>query len=92
MCKLFQFPGLYGIVVGICLLLLLGLLTWLLTPPKGKTSLRERLLSNPLFEFDVKGEPGSFLPLFSIYLDIAKFILGLASGSIALLVGSTAFR
>jgi len=36
------------------------------------------------FVFDAQDEKGSFEPLLSNYLDIAKFVLGLASGSIVL--------
>ena len=83
MCKLLDFPGCYGFVVGLLLLLL----TWLLayfTLPKGQ------------FNFDFPNEggslQGSFLPLLSSYIDIAKYTLGLASGSIVLLVGAAAFH
>jgi hypothetical protein len=44
------------------------------------------------FDFDSHGEKGAFEKLLPLYLDLAKFILGLASGSIVLLVGSAAFR
>jgi len=74
-----QLAGFNGIVVGVFLFFCTWLLSYL------------RLEKGP-FEFDVQGEKGSFKELFSIYLDIAKFILGLASGSIALLVGTAAFH
>lgn len=79
MCRLAQFPGFYGISSGVCLFAITWLAVWLSTE-KGP------------FAMDVHGEKGTFLPLFSIYLDIAKFVMGLASGSIALLVGSATFR
>ena len=79
MCKLFQFSGFYGILVGIGMLCVTWLLAWLVL--KGND-----------FDFDTQGEKGSFQPLLSNYLDIAKFVLGIASGSIVLLVGSTAFH
>jgi hypothetical protein len=44
------------------------------------------------FDMDFKGEKGTFMPLLAMYLDIAKFVIGLASGSIALLVGSAIFH
>jgi hypothetical protein len=44
------------------------------------------------FEFDARGEPGAFEKLLATYLDILKFVLGLASGSIVLLVGSSTLR
>ena len=96
MFKLLHFPGFNGMVCGICLFLLIGLLVWLMTMPKGKMGLRKRLLSNESFEFDFRNEKGiekgSFVPLLTIYLDIAKVVSGLASGSIALLVGAATFR
>src|ERR1017187_499524 len=79
MCSLIQFPGLNGIAVGLSLLCVMGLVAWL-SLEKGP------------FLMDPHGKAGAFLPLFSIYLDIAKFVIGLASGSIALLVGSAIFR
>lgn len=58
--------------------------------------LRKKLLSNQNFEFDFRNEKGiekgSFAPLLTIYLDIAKVVSGLASGSIALLVGAATFH
>jgi hypothetical protein len=46
----------------------------------------------PSFEFDAQGEKGAFEKLLPIYLRLAEFILGLAAGSIVLLVGSSAFH
>ena len=43
--------------------------------------------------FDPGGKPGEFgKTLLPMYLDIAKFVLGLAAGSIVLLVGSLSFN
>ena len=44
------------------------------------------------FHFDAKGEKGAFEKLLPVYLDFAKFVLGLATGSIVLLVGSSALH
>ena len=44
------------------------------------------------FHFDAQGEKGAFEKLLAHYLDVAKFIIGLASGSIVLLVGSATFH
>lgn len=44
------------------------------------------------FDFDAEGESGEFEKRLTSYIDISKFILGLASGSIVLLVGSSALR
>jgi TRAP-type mannitol/chloroaromatic compound transport system permease small subunit len=41
---------------------------------------------------DIDRVPGSFMPLLSMYVDIAKSIIGLASGTIALVVGSVVFH
>ncbi len=79
MCNLFHFPGFYGIVAGIGLLSVTWSLAWL--GAKGRA-----------FEFDALGETGAFEKLLTNYLDIAKAVLGLASGSIVLLVGSAAFH
>jgi hypothetical protein len=79
MYSLTQFPGFAGIVVGVCGFAAIWGLTALLV---GKGP----------FNMDAYGEKGAFEPLLSNYLDIAKFVLGIASGSIVLLVGSSAFH
>jgi len=79
MCKLLNFPGLWGIVTGVSVFLSLWLIGWLFL--KGDT-----------FDMDAKGKEGAFESRLSNYLDIAKFVLGLASGSVVLLVGSTTFH
>jgi heme/copper-type cytochrome/quinol oxidase subunit 3 len=79
MCKVLSFPGLWGIVVGVGVFLALWLLAWLVL--KGDT-----------FVMDAKGKEGAFESRLSNYLDIAKFVLGLASGSVVLLIGSTTFH
>ncbi len=79
MVSLTQFPGFAGIVVGICVFFVIwGLAA--LQAGKGP------------FNMDAHQEKGAFEPLLSNYLDIAKFVLGIASGSIVWLVGSSAFR
>jgi hypothetical protein len=74
------FPGFYGAATGLAVFLIL----WLVVHLKTKK------LSS--FDFDAKGEKGAFEKLLPIYLDFAKFVLGLATGSIVLLVGSSAFH
>jgi hypothetical protein len=74
MCSLIQFPGFGGIVVGICTFSVI----W------GFTAL---LVGKGPFNMDAHELKGAFEPLLSNYLDIAKFALGIASGSIVLLVG-----
>ena len=78
-CGLLHFPGLWGMVTGVSVFLALWLIAWLIL--KGDT-----------FVMDAKGEKGAFESRLSNYLDIAKFVLGLASGSVVLLVGSTTFH
>ena len=78
MCSLFQFPGLAGIATGLLLIAFLWVLACALLP------------GGP-FDMDIKGEKGTFLPLFNTYMDIAKFVLGIVSASIAALVGATVF-
>ena len=73
------FDGFFGIAVGLAMLGITWLAIHLRT--KGKA-----------FEFDAEGEKGAFEKLLTTYLDLAKFVLGLAAGSIVLLVGSSAFR
>ena len=68
-------PGFGGIAVGVLIGPALWLIIWLMLPPGP-------------FDMDFHGEKGTFIPLLSMYVDIAKFIMGLASGTIALLVGS----
>jgi hypothetical protein len=79
MCSLIQFPGFAGIVVAVCGFAFIWGLTAILV---GKGP----------FNMDAHEEKGAFEPLLSNYLDIAKFVLGIASGSIVLLVGSSAFH
>jgi hypothetical protein len=79
MCKLIQFPGFYGIIAGMGVLPVTALFAYLAA--KGDA-----------FVFDAQGEKGAFEKLLANYLDIAKVVIGLASGSIVLLVGSAAFH
>jgi hypothetical protein len=44
------------------------------------------------YAFDALGERRAFEKFLQTYIDIMKFILGLASGTIVLLVGSSSFR
>ena len=44
------------------------------------------------FTFEPRGVHGSFEPIISRYFRLAEFTIGLASGSIVLLVGSSVFR
>jgi len=73
------FSGLSGIFTGLATLAIVSLIAWVMT--KGTA-----------FDFDAQGEKGSFEKLLPVYLRLAEFILGLAGGSIVLLVGSSAFH
>lgn len=44
------------------------------------------------YNLDPKGVPGAFEPFLAKYLRISEFIVGLAAGSIVLLVGSSALH
>jgi len=44
------------------------------------------------YHLDPKGKPGAFEPLLTKYIRAAEFIIGLATGSIVLLVGSAALH
>ena len=79
MCSLTQFPGFAGIAVSICVFAVI----W------GFTAIK---VGKGPFNMDAHEEKAAFEPLLSNYLDIAKFVLGIASGSIVLLVGSSALH
>ena len=44
------------------------------------------------YDLDPKGTPGAFEPFLARYLRLAEFLIGLATGSIVLLVGSSALH
>jgi hypothetical protein len=72
-----SFPGLPGVVTALGLLVVIWLTVYLMT--KGQPVV-----------FDPGGKPGEFgKRLLPMYLDIAKFVMGLGSASIVLLVGSS---
>ena len=74
------FQGFPGVATG----LLVFALVWLIIAVSGR--------GRPVV-FDPGGVHGEFgKTLLPIYLDIAKFVLGLAAGSIVLLVGSLNFN
>jgi hypothetical protein len=74
------FPGFTGIVAAVSLLILMWLVACLTT--ENATS----------FDFDALGEKGGFEKLLASYLHLAEFTVGLAAGSIVLLVGSAALH
>lgn len=54
--------------------------------------LKWRSLPAGHFEMDIGEEKGSFIPLLKMYVNIVKLVIGLASTSISLLVGTATFR
>jgi hypothetical protein len=74
-----MFAGFGGIAVGVATLAIVALVVYSKT--KGIA-----------FHFDPQGEKGAFEKVLAVYLRLAEFVLGLAAGSIVLLVGSSAFR
>lgn len=44
------------------------------------------------YNMDPLGKPGTFEPILAKYLHLAEFLIGLATGSIVLLVGSSALH
>ena len=76
MCKPLQFPGFYGVLVGVGLFCVVWIIALCRT--------REET-----YEMDPLGERAAFEPLLTIYMDIAKFVLGLASASIAAFISAT---
>jgi zinc transporter ZupT len=74
------FPGFPGVATAVGLFLLIWIIIYLTTR------------SQPVV-FDPGGKHGEFgKRLLPMYLDITKFVLGLAAGSIVLLVGSLNFN
>jgi len=72
-------PGTSGLVVGAVLFLVIG------------TSVYFTREDGP-FNLDPQGKAGAFEPFLVKYLRVAEFIIGLATGSIVLLVGSSALH
>ena len=75
MSILIHFPGFYGIASGAVIFLVLWAFCYCSLGPGP-------------FEMDPKGEKGAFLPIFDIYKDVAKLVIGLASATIAALIGT----
>jgi len=72
-------PGVYGFCAGLLILVLTLLIS------------RLSLGAGP-FAFDPRNVPKAFEPILARYLRAAEFIIGLASASIVLLVGSSALH
>jgi hypothetical protein len=73
------FPGFTGVALGPLILGVIGAASYF-------TKVHES------YDLDPKGIPGAFEPLLAKYIRTAEFIIGLATGSIVLLVGSSAIH
>lgn len=73
------FPGFSGVVTAVAVF---GC-TWLVTRSNKQFD---------VYDLEPKGMKGSFEPLLLKYLDLTKFTISLASGSIVLLIGSSIFH
>ncbi len=73
-------PGVPGCLTGVAIFLVLYGIAWRTIKPENYT-------------FEPSGRlPGSFEPILARYQRLAEFIVGLATGSIVLLAGSSVFR
>jgi hypothetical protein len=73
------FPGASGILLGAVVFLLIGSVSYFTKEHKA-------------YNLDPEGRAGAFEPFLARYLRLAEFIIGLATGSIVLLVGSSALH
>ena len=73
-------PGTAGFCVGLCLLLLVTYIADKRTP------------QSQTFTFEHHGIPGAFEPRLANYVRAVEYLLGLATGSIVLLIGSSALH
>jgi hypothetical protein len=75
-----MFAGFWGIVTASGVFSLIGAISYLMRRKPG------------FYNLDPRGEPGAFEPLLQKYLHLAEFMIGLATGSIVLLIGSSIFH
>ena len=73
------FPGFTGLIAGLAVLLGIGTVSYFTKEFKS-------------YNLDPKGVPGTFEPFLVKYIRVSEFIIGLATGSIVLLVGSSALH
>ena len=73
------FPGFSGVVLGAAIFVVIFLFSYYTKKFQA-------------YNFDPQGKPGAFEPFMTRYLRLAEFIIGLATGSIVLLVGSSALH
>jgi hypothetical protein len=72
-------PGTSGVLAGCIIFVVIGPLVYY-------------SLDRGPFNLDPQGIPGTFEPFLAKYLRVGEFIVGLAAGSIVLLVGSSALH
>ncbi len=72
-------PGIGGLIVGFAIFLATGAYSYFSLGPGP-------------FNLDPLGKPGAFEPFLAKYIRLGEFVIGLATGSIVLLVGSSAFH
>jgi hypothetical protein len=75
-----MFPGFSGLLAIVSIAALVGF------------AVRKLSDDYSAFTFEPPNRPGGFEPILARYLRIAEFTIGLATGSIVLLIGSSAFR
>jgi lysylphosphatidylglycerol synthetase-like protein (DUF2156 family) len=73
------FPGFSGVILGALIFLVIGASSFFTK-------------EHETYNLDPKDKPGAFEPFLAKYLRLAEFMIGLATGSIVLLVGSSAFH
>ena len=73
------FPGFTGALLGLVVLVGLWIVFYFTKEHES-------------YNLDPQGKPGSYEPLLAKYIRAAEFIIGLATGSIVLLVGSSALH
>ena len=71
-----MFAGFWGLATAIIVLVILG-------------AVRYSIKKFPAYNLDPQGKPGAFEPLLQKYLHLAEYTIGLATGSIVLLIGSS---
>jgi hypothetical protein len=76
---LHPFPGSGGLGVGVVIFFVVG-------------TLRYKSKRYRSYNLDPQGRAGAFEPLLMKYLRVAEYVIGLATGSIVLLVGSSALH
>jgi hypothetical protein len=72
-------PGISGLIVGLAIFLLIATCAYLSRGPGP-------------FDLDPQAKPGGFEPFLAKYVRVSEFIIGLATGPIVFLIGSSALQ